>query len=157
MLHSVSESGTSIKEKRERAAEDKIKGKKKWGPFRYFVVVSSLFILVMWAVIIFGGQKSPAAAGDFVNNERVFLFMVNGAIKRYAHYEGDKYPELLTDLIPKYLSLKEDQGYHLERLSYHRDPTAGYRLFLAKPKPGEMHIILSPSGIEHKPLSGEGA
>jgi len=155
MLHSVSEVGTSIKDKWEKTTDKEDKKKKKKGPFQYFVIISSVLILVMWGVIIFGGQPAPPRKIDFAKKGRVLLFMVDGAIKRYAHYEGDKYPEKLSNLVPKYLSLRKDELFHLEKLSYQRDPEAGYRLSVANPKAGEMNVILSPKGIEYtRPSSG---
>ena len=158
MLQSVSEGGTSIKEKREKGEERKKKEKKKWGPFRYFVALSSVLTLVMWGVIIFGGEKPPARTTEFTKKGRVLLFMVDGALKRYAHYEGTRYPEALSNLVPKYLTLKKEELFHLEKLSYQRDPKAGYRLSLAKTKRGEMSVILTPQGIEYsQPPSSGGA
>jgi len=159
MIRSVSAVGTSIQEKREKEKDKRLKKKKKWGPFHYFVVVSSILILVMWGVIIFGSPKKPArtVTADFTKKGRVLLFMVDGAIKRYAHYEGNKYPEHLTDLIPKYLPLRESEVFHLKKLSYHRDSKIGYRLSLANPAPGEMNVILSPKGVEYSPPWEKGA
>ncbi|MDY7037316.1 MAG: B-box zinc finger protein, partial [Thermodesulfobacteriota bacterium] len=85
MFQTVSGVGTTLKDKRSKVAGKKGKGKKKWGPFHYFVISSSVLIAVMWGVIIFGGQKAPGGSVDFTKNKRVFLFMVDGAIKRYAH------------------------------------------------------------------------
>ena len=157
MIHSVSKIGTSLIDKRKKSAEKKLKEKKKRGPFQYFIVVSSVLILVMWGVILFGGQKAPARTGSFAKNERVLLFMVDSAIKRYAHYEGNKYPEELYNLAPKYLPMREDQLYHLNKLSYQRLPKEGYLLSLANPKPGEMEITISPKGIKYSLSSREGA
>jgi hypothetical protein len=157
MLFSVSEVGTSIKDKRERAAEKKIKKKEKWGPFQYFVTLCCVLIVVMWGVILFGGQKAPARTADFAKNYRVLLFMVDGAIKNYAHYEGNKYPDQLFDLVPKYLSLGEDQLHHLQILSYQKDQKVGYSLSLADPEPGEMKITISPKGIQYELPSSGGA
>ena len=154
MIQSVSEVGTSIKEKREQEEKKK---KKRWGPFHYFVIVSSVLILVMWGYIIFGGQELPSsiATVDYGKQGRVLLFMIDGALKRYAHYEGDRYPEKLTDLVPKYVSLRGGQIVHLQQLAYERDSDAGYRLSLAKPEPGEMNVILTPKGIEYTAPSME--
>ena len=154
MIQSVSEVGTSIKKKRE---QDEKKRKKRWGPFHYFVIVSSVLILVMWGYIMFGGQELPAtiATVDYGKQGRVLLFMVDGALKRYAHYEGNAYPERLTDLVPKYISLQGEQILHLKQLAYQRDSGTGYRLSLAKPEPGEMNLILTPKGIEYTAPSGE--
>jgi hypothetical protein len=156
MIQSVSEIGTSIKEKREQEEKKK---KKRWGPFQYFVIVSSVLILVMWGYIIFGGQELPAtiATVDYGKQGRVLLFMVDGAIKRYVHYEGNKYPEKLTDLIPKYVSLEGEQILHLKQLLYQPDPKVGYRLSLASPEPGEMNVILTSKGVEYTAPSEEGA
>jgi hypothetical protein len=150
MLSSVSAMGTSIKDKREKSAEKKLDKKKKWGPFHYFVSISGVLILVMWGVILFGGQKAPAGTMDFGNNQRVFLFMVDGAVKRYAHYEGKKYPDELSDLVPKYLQLDEKNIKHLGMLSYRKDRREGYLLSLAKPEAGEMNIIISAKGIKYE-------
>ncbi len=157
MLHSVSEVGISITDKRAEVTEKKAVKKKQWGPFQYFVIISSVLILVMWGVIIFGGQPAPPQRIDFAKKGRVLLFMVDGAIKRYAHYEGNKYPEKLSNLVPKYLSLGKDQLFYLEKLSYQRDPSIGYRLSVANPKAGEMNVILTPKGIEYTQPSSSGA
>jgi len=151
MLVSVSAVGTTMKGKKERLAEkkEKEKEKKKWTSFRYFVVVSSVMILVMWGVILFGGQKAPAGAADLAGQPRILLFMVDGGLKRYAHYEDNRYPARLIDLVPKYLSLVKEELPLLDTLSYARDPELGYRLSLARPKPGEMNLIISPKGIKY--------
>lgn len=156
MIHSVSEVGTSMKDKLEKEEDKKRKKKKKWGPFQYFVIVASVLVLVMWGVIIFGGQKAPTRTTDFAKKGRVLLFMVDGALKRYAHYKENRYPEKLSDLIPKYISLRKDELFHFDKLSYKRDPKTGYRLSMARSKPGEMNIILSPKGIEYTQPSSEG-
>jgi len=135
-MQPVSEVETSIKEKREHEENKK---KKKWRPFRYFVIVSSVLILVMWGYMIFGGQElpSPTITVDYGKQRRALLFMVDGAVKRYAHYEG-KYPAQLTDLLPKYLSLQGKQVLHLKQLIYRTDSKTGYRLYLAAPEPGRL-------------------
>ncbi len=155
MLYSVSDAGTAIVDKkvdRREKATGKLEKKKKWGPFYYFVFVSAALILVMWGVIILGGKKSPGREMDYAKNQRVFIFMVDSAVKRYAHYEGNKYPQQLPDLIPKYLSLREDQLHYLNIVSYERDPEEGYRLSLTNPKPGGMNIIIFPKGIKYESL-----
>jgi len=157
MLVSVSAVGTTIKGKREKSAEHRAKEKKKRTPFHYFVMVSSVMILVMWGLILFGGQKAPAGATDLGNQPRVLLFMVDGALKRFAHYEGKPYPAQLADLIPKYLSLRAEDSPLLDKLSYTKDPSLGYRLSLAKPKPGEMNIVISPKGVRYETLPGGGS
>ena len=157
MFHYVSQAGTSIPDKREKGEDRKVKRKIKWGPFRYFVVLSCVLILVMWGVIMFGGKKPPARTTEFAKKGRVLLFMVDGAIKRYALYAGNRYPDNLTDLIPGYLSLREEEASHLEKLSYKLDPKAGYRLSLARVKPGEMNIVLTGAGVEYTAPSKEEA
>jgi hypothetical protein len=150
MMQTVSGVGTTLKDKKEKAEEQKLKKKKEWGPFHYFLIASSTLIVVMWGVIIFGGQKAPAGTGDFAKNERVFLFMIDGAVKRYAHYEGKKYPDSLEDLIPEYLKISDENRIHLKKLTYRKSPGSGYRLSLANAKPGEMKIIMSPKGITYE-------
>lgn len=159
MLVSVSAVGTTIKGKREKIAEqkEKTKEKKKRTPFHYFVMVSSVMILVMWGVILFGGQKAPAGAADLGSQPRVLLFMVDGALKRFAHYEGNQFPSQLTELMPKYLSLRKEDISLLDMVSYTRDPSLGYRLSLAKPKPGDMNIVISPKGVRYETLPGGGS
>jgi hypothetical protein len=158
MLVSVSAVGTTMKGKKERLAEkkEKEKEKKKWTPFRYFVLISSVMILVMWGVIIFGGHKAPAGAADLAGQPRILLFMVDGALKRYAHYEDNRYPAGLIDLVPRYLSLGKEELPLLDTLTYARDPGLGYRLSLARPKPGEMNLIISPDGIKYETSVGGG-
>lgn len=157
MLHSVSEVGTTIRDKRQKGEEKRREKKKKWGPFRYFVALSCVLIVVMWAIIIFGGKKAPPRSTEFAKKGRVLLFMVDGAVKRYALSEGNRYPEHLTDLIPGYLPLREGEASHLETLSYRKDTKAGYRLSLARVKPGQMNIILTATGVEYTAASGGGA
>jgi hypothetical protein len=159
MLVSVSAVGTSMKGKKDRLAEKKEKdrGRKKWTPFRYFVAISSVMVLVMWGVILFGGQKAPAGAADLAGQPRILLFMVDGAIKRYAHYENNRYPSGLSDLTPKYLSMRNEEQPLLDTLAYEKDPILGYRISLANPKPGEMNLIISPKGIQYEiPVRGGG-
>jgi hypothetical protein len=153
MLQSVSQVGTSLEEKRKKST-DKKKKSKPWGPFHYFLGVSSVLIVVMWGVIIFGGQQAPQREAGFAKKGRVLLFMVNGALKRYAHYEGDRYPQTLSELVPKYLSLAENERHYLKDLSYQTDPKMGYRLSLAQVRGGEMKVVISPKGIESMPASG---
>ncbi|MEW6666807.1 MAG: B-box zinc finger protein [Thermodesulfobacteriota bacterium] len=155
MLTSVSAVGTKIKDRREKVVEEKLKEKKKWGPFRYFIVLSSVLIVVMWGVIIFGGERAPAGGTDYADNPRAFLFMVDSSLKRYNHYEKKGYPEKLADLVPKYIPLRNERLAQLSLLSYQRDASAGYRLSLARWKPGDMVIILTSKGVEYKsPAAG---
>ena len=159
MLQSVSQVGTGLSEKRAKAAEKEAKKGKKWGPFQFFIAVSGVLILVMWAVIIFGGQKAPSQASMSIEKgkaTRVFLFLVDGALKRYAHYEGSQYPERLADLVPKYLQIRKDQIPLLDNFSYvrDRDPRAGYDLSVADAEDGEMQVILTPQGLKYKQPEG---
>ena len=157
MLHSVSAVGSGLTEKRDRAIEKKVKKKKKWGPFQYFLTVSSTLILVMWAVIIFGGQKAPEKTGVVLERgkaNRVLLFLVDGALKRYAHYEGNRYPETLIDLVPNYVRMRKDQTHLLKRLSYVKKPRTGYELSIADARKGDMKIILTPKGVKYTQPSG---
>jgi hypothetical protein len=157
MLQAVSGAGTTLKDKREKAAEKKVTKKREWGPFQYFVILSSVLIAVMWGVIIFGRpEEAPGQKIDFARQERVFLFMVNSSIKRYHFYEGKKYPETLTDLVPKYLPINEESLPELNRLSYTKKRDVGYSLSLANPKPGEMNIIITPQGIKYETVQNEG-
>ena len=84
------------------------------------------------------------------------MFMVDGAIKRFADEKGIKYPEKITDLIPKYLSLAVGDLAHLNILLYVRDKEAGYRLSLKAPKPGQMNIVITPQGIRYESSSRGG-
>jgi hypothetical protein len=154
MLTSVSEVGTKIQDRRERASEEKLKEKKKWGPFRYFVLSSSVLILVLWGVILFGGEKPPSTATSIASNPRAFLFMVDSSIKRYAHYEKKGYPEQLSDIVPKYLRMDNKNLHQLRLLSYQKDPKEGYTLSLAKKTPGEKTVVLSPKGVQYESVGG---
>ena len=156
MVQSVSEVGTSLKDKRQRSAKKKEeKEKKHWGAFQYFLIVSGVLILSMWGYILFGGQEVPSSKVDFSNQPRILLFMVDGALKRYAHYEENQFPEKLTDLVPRYLKLPSVDLARLNILSYQRDAKVGYRLSLKNPKEGE-GIIISAQGIQYETPSGEG-
>jgi hypothetical protein len=152
MVQAVSGVGTSLKDKRVKRDEKAISKKKEpWGPFQYFVTLSSVLIVVMWGVIIFG--KPEAVSGqkiDYDKNKRVFLFMVDNSIKRYARYQHNQYPNSLPELVPKYLRLAEEDLIQLNRFSYRLDPQKGYELSYAHPGPGEMNIIISPKGIRYE-------
>jgi hypothetical protein len=80
--------------------------------------------------------------------------MVDGALKRYAQYKNDTYPEKLSDLVPNYLPFKETDVYHLSKLSYRRDPNTGYQLSLIHTRKGERKVVLSPQGIRYVPTTG---
>ncbi|MBW1997591.1 MAG: hypothetical protein JRJ29_06455 [Deltaproteobacteria bacterium] len=156
MRLSVSEVGESIKDKRAKSVEKrKEKKKKKWGAFEYFVLVSSVLIVAMWGFILFGGQEPPRSKADFGAQPRVLLFMVDSAIKRYAHYEGDKYPDKISDLIPKYLNMAQEDMRFLGMLKYQKDPEMGYFLTLTNGSKGRGNIMLTPKGIKYR-SSGRG-
>ena len=156
MVQSVSEVGTSLKDKREKSAKKKEKEKKKWGSFQYFLIVSGILILSMWGYIIFGGQEVPSGRADFRNQPRILLFMVDGAIRRFADDEKGNYPEKLIDLIPKYLNIAKSDLAHLQTLLYVKGNGAGYRLSSKRPTPGEINIVITPNGILYEPSSREG-
>jgi hypothetical protein len=149
MFQTVSGVGTSLKEKKEKAAEKKLEQKKKLGPFHYFVATSSVLIIVMWGVILFGGQKAPAGTAALGQDNRVLLFFVDSAVKRHFIYEGKRYPNSLLDMIPKYLVISEKEIPILGKLNYQRISNHGYRLSFANPKPGELNIVITPKGVEH--------
>lgn len=152
IVRSVSEVGHGLLDKQEKVAEKKAKQSKQWGPFQYFTVVASVMILVMWCVIIFGGQSAPVLTADTLERGkagRVLLFMVDGALKRYAYNEGNQYPVNLLALVPKYLKIKEEQVHCLDKLSYEKDTEKHYRLSLADSGESGMKIILTPNGLEY--------
>ncbi len=155
MFQTVSGVGSSLKEKKERASDKKAEKKIKLGPFHYFLIMCSVMIIVMWGVILFGGKKPLGKSLDVDKNPRVFLFMVDSAIKRYNHYEGNKYPEKLVDLVPKYLALGDDNISHLDKFNYQLDENKGYTLSPAKTKFGDMKITMSAKGITYELVKSE--
>lgn len=157
MLQTVSSVGSSLVDKKKKAREKKLVKKKEWGPFNYFVLVSSVLIVVMWGVILFGGRKAPGTAIDYGKQDRVFLFMVDNAIIRYHHYEGGHYPDNLVSLAPKYLPMANKDLHYLNNLSYVKDASVGgYSLSLAHPKPGTLSITISPRGIKYQQIVKKG-
>jgi hypothetical protein len=156
MVQAVSGAGTSLKDKRVKRDEKAIEKKKPWGPFQYFVTLSSVLIVVMWGVIIFGGPEEISGQKiDFDKNKRVFLFMVDNSIKRYARYQDNQYPNSLPALVPNYLRLKQEDLIQLDKFSYKLDPQIGYELSFAHPEPGEMNIIISPKGIRYESTASD--
>jgi hypothetical protein len=155
MFQTVSGVGSSLKEKREKSVEKKAGKKLELGPFHYFLIMCSVMIVVMWGVILFGGEKPLGKPLDVDANPRVFLFMVDSAVKRYHHYEGNQYPEKLSDLVPKYLPLNKESINHLNRLDYQKDSDKGYLLSFVKSEPGEMKITMSARGITYKLVPSE--
>jgi hypothetical protein len=161
MLQTVTSVGSNIRERKEVALEKEARKRKKWGAFHYFLVVCTVLLLSMWGVILFGGKPAPertAAMLDKNKAGRVLLFLVNGSIKRFAHYEGNRYPERLEDLVPKYLHVKKNQRSFLGAFRYARDPDPkiGYRLSLAHVKTGEMNITLTAGGVKYAIREEEG-
>jgi len=151
MLQAVSVVGTSMADKKAKVHEkDRDKKKKELGPFHYFVIAACVLISVMWVVIIFGGEKAPGKKMDYAKQERVFLFMVGTSLKRYHNYEKKRYPEKLSDLVPKYLSMATEDLHYLEMLSYKKEKNTGYTLSFTSPKPGSLSIIISPQGIKYE-------
>lgn len=155
MFQTVTGVGSSLKEKRAKAVEKKAVKRLKLGPFHYFLIMCSVMIVVMWGVILFGGEKPIGKTLDVDANPRVFLFMVDSAVKRYYHYVGNKYPEELTGLVPRYLSLNNESIIHLNRLAYQKDVDKGYLLSFVKSQPGEMKITMSAKGITYKLIPSE--
>jgi hypothetical protein len=156
MLQSISQVGNKLGAKRERVKQQKGK-RKAWGPFRYFVLLSCVLVGVMWGVIFFGGKPAPERNAEFAKEGRVLLFMVHGALTRYAHYNQKEYPETLADLSPKYIPLKGGELSFLNALSYEKDPEVGYRLSLAHPKDASMQVVLTPGGVEYQASKDGGA
>lgn len=156
MLQAVSTVGTSIADKKGKGDGERVKTKKRWGPFQYFVIASCAVISVMWAIILLGGENTPGKKIDYANQERVFLFMIDSSIKRYHNYEGNKYPERLMELIPRYLRMANEDIQYLGMLEYRIDESGGYNLSLANPKPGSLSIILSSQGIKYKSVPAKG-
>ncbi len=150
MLHSVSEVGSTLSEKHFKARGKK-KKRRKWGAFEYFLVVSSVLVVIMWGFILFGGQPAPKAKTQVAKSGRVLLFLVDGALKRYAYYEGNRYPESLYELIPRYLNFGKSAETYLSKLLYSTDPVVGYRLSLVYPEKGKMNLVLTAKGIEYLP------
>jgi hypothetical protein len=150
MLQTVSVVGGSLVDKKNKAQERQYEKKRtNWGPFHYFVLLSCVFISVMWVVILFGGEKAPGQKMDYSKKGRVLLFMVDSSIRRYYHYENKAYPDDLFVLAPKYLRIAKEDLHYLNGLSYTKDPATGYTLSLAESTPGSMNIILSPQGINY--------
>lgn len=149
MLQSVSEIGADLTDKHIKAAEKKKRRKKKWGPFNYFLVVSSTLIVVMWGVILFGGQPVPSEATGFEKSGRILLFMADSALKRHAKFESQMYPRVLLELIPQYLALREPEIDGLDQLSYETDQAVGYRLSIIDPDEDSLKIVLTAKGIEN--------
>lgn len=130
-----------------RSEERKENQKNKWGLFHLYVLVSAALIIAMWGVIIRGGEPPPPRTLHVVERPTVCLFLVDGAIKRYTHYEGRGYPARLSELLPRYLPIPKEKLSCLDTLSYSTDPRGGYRLTLTDRNTGDVIIMLSPQGI----------
>jgi hypothetical protein len=62
-----------------------------WGLFHLFVLISAALIIALWGVIIRGGEPPPPKTAYVVERPVVLLFLVDTAVKRYAHYESGRY------------------------------------------------------------------
>ena len=99
-----------------------------WGLFHFSLLICSALILALWGVIIRGGEPPPPRTAYVVERPTVLLFLVDTALKGYAHYERGKYPEELSEILPRYVRLRNKELPCLEMLSYGTDPSGGYRL-----------------------------
>ena len=142
---------------RVRSEELKENRKKEWGMFHLYLLISAALIIAMWGLIIRGGEPSPPRTAHVVERPTVLLFLVDTAIRRYAHHEERGYPEQLSDLHPKYVPLRKEELSCLETLSYSTDPAEGYRLALIDRSAGGVTIMLSPEGIVQMDPSVEGS
>jgi hypothetical protein len=61
-----------------------------WGLFHLFVLISAALIIALWGVIIRGGEPPPPKTAYVVERPVVLLFLVDTAVKRYAHYESGR-------------------------------------------------------------------
>jgi hypothetical protein len=121
--------------------------KKYWGAFHISLLISATLTIAMWGLIIRGGEPPPPRTAPVVERPTVLLFLIDTAIRRYAHYEERRYPERLSHLHPKYLPLRQEELSSLERFSYSAGPAEGYRLGLIDRSTGNVTIVLSPQGI----------
>ena len=128
--------------------------KKHWGTFHIYLLISATLIIAMWGLIIRGGEPPPPRTAPVVERPTVLLFLIDTALRRYAHYEERGYPEQLSDLHPKYIPLRQKELASLERFSYSADPAEGYRLGLIDHSTGNVTIILAPQGIVYMLPSG---
>jgi hypothetical protein len=117
------------------------------GLFHLYVLVTAALIIALWGVIIRGGEPPPPRTAYVVERPIVLLFLVDTAVKRYAHYERGRYPEQLPELLPRYLPIPKEEFSCLDTLSYSTDPSGGYRLTLTDRSTGDVIIMLSPQGI----------
>ena len=139
-----------------RVEEQDEKREKDWGLFHLYLLICAALIVAMWGVIIRGGEPPPPRTAYVVERPTVLLFLVDTALKRYAHYGRGRYPERLPELLPRYVRLRNGELPCFETLSYSTDPTGGYRLALLDRSAGDEIIVLSPQGIvEMAPSVGE--
>jgi hypothetical protein len=138
--------GGSVTERVGNEGQDQKRGNN-WGLFHLFVLISAALIIALWGVIIRGGEPPPLKTAYVVERPVVLLFLVDTAVKRYAHYESGRYPEQLPELLPRYLPVPKEEFSCLDTLSYSTDPTGGYRLALTDRNTGDVMIMLSPQGI----------
>jgi hypothetical protein len=130
-----------------RSKKRKENQKNNWGLFHLYVLVSAALIIAMWGVIIRGGEPPPARTLHVVERPTVCLFLVDGAIRRYTHYQGGGYPAKLSELLPRYFPIPKEKLSCLDTLSYSTDPRGGYRLTLTDRSTGDVIIMLSPQGV----------
>ena len=123
------------------------KKEKGWGLFHLSVLICSALIVALWGVIIRGGEPPPPRTAYVVERPTVLVFLVDTALKRYAHYESGRYPDQLPELLPRYVRLRDEEFPYLKTLSYSTDPTGEYRLALLDRGTGDAIITLSPQGI----------
>jgi hypothetical protein len=121
--------------------------KKHWGAFRISLLISATLIIAMWGLIIRGGEPPPSRTAAVAERPTVLLFLIDTALRRYAHYEKRGYPEQLSDIDPKYVPLRQEELSSLERFPYSTNPAEGYHLGLIDRSTGNVTIVLSPQGI----------
>jgi len=53
MCDSILTAGNSAEDERAKPDAQTLRENRKWSPFQYFSIVSSLLILIMWIVVVF--------------------------------------------------------------------------------------------------------
>ncbi len=56
MFDSILTADNSGRDEGAEPAEQTLRENRKWSPFQYFSIVSSLLLLIMWIVVVFGGS-----------------------------------------------------------------------------------------------------
>lgn len=115
---------------------------------RMFVSVSLLLIFVMIGINVYWRYDLPGVIPGVETRDGSLLFLTDSALRRYALYENNRYPDTLTQLVPRFLPLGPPEARLLAAMNYERDAVSGYLLSLIGAHEAVPELTMTCEGIK---------